>query len=127
MTQPAPGGTARRPGPVPGSGTSSGDPGDEILAKAFIRMWELASGRTLRRDVPPDQLSPGELIAFWADDLTPRAGRHARPGAPARPQGAWIPEQAAGRPARRRKRRRSRGRAPAAGGGLPPASKPRKG
>jgi hypothetical protein len=52
--------------------------GDEVLAAVLIRMWALASGRTLRRDVPPDQLSPEELIAFWADDMTPRAGRHAK-------------------------------------------------
>jgi hypothetical protein len=53
---------------------------DEVLAAVLIRMWTLASGRTLRRDVPPDQLSEEELIAFWADDLTPPAGRHAKTG-----------------------------------------------
>jgi hypothetical protein len=56
--------------------------GDEFLAALLIRMWALASGRTLRRDVPPDQLSADELIAFWADDMTPKAGRHARPSEP---------------------------------------------
>jgi hypothetical protein len=82
MPQRTPGGTARPPSPAPGSGTHSDDSGDEFLAALLIRMWALASGRTLRRDVPPDQLSPEELIAFWADDMTPQAGRHARPGAP---------------------------------------------
>jgi hypothetical protein len=39
-------------------------------------MWELASGRTLRRDIRPEQLTEEELISFWADDLTPASGRH---------------------------------------------------
>jgi len=82
MPQRTPGGAARPPSSASGSGTHPDDSGDEFLAALLIRMWALASGRTLRRDVPPDQLSPEELIAFWADDLTPQAGRHARPGTP---------------------------------------------
>lgn len=53
------------------------DEGDKLLAALLIRMWTLASGRTLRSDVPPGQLSPEELITFWADDLTRPTGRHA--------------------------------------------------
>jgi hypothetical protein len=123
---------ARPPSRPAGSGTradSPGDPTDEVLAAVLIRMWSLASGRTLRRDVPADQLSTEELIAFWADDMTPPTGRHARPGgtdpAPGtgdpgarRPgtgnPGTGEPGNAASRPAaqlRRRKRRRRRGRA----------------
>jgi len=41
-------------------------------------MWSLASGRRLRPGVRPDELSAEELIDFWADDLAPAAGRHAR-------------------------------------------------
>jgi hypothetical protein len=50
-------------------------------------MWALASGRALPRNVRPDQLSEEELIGFWADDLSPAAGRHA----------ARIPVMAGGR------------------------------
>jgi hypothetical protein len=49
---------------------------DDVLAAILIRMWELASGRTLRRDIRPEQLTEEELISFWADDLTPASGRH---------------------------------------------------
>lgn len=74
------GGPSGRPASHPRSGTDD-DTGDELLAVVLIRMWALASGRTLRSDVPPDQLSEEELIAFWADDMTAQAGRHARPAA----------------------------------------------
>jgi hypothetical protein len=72
------GGAARRPSPEPRPVTAPEEPGDEFLAAVLIRMWALASGRILRRDVPPDQLSTEELIEFWADDMTPPSGRHAR-------------------------------------------------
>ena len=49
------------------------------MAGLLIRMWALASGRTLRSDIRPEQLSSEELIGFWADDLTPPSGRHAGP------------------------------------------------
>jgi hypothetical protein len=55
------------------------DLGDDLLAALLIRMWTLASGRTLRRDLPPDQLSQDELVGFWADDMNPSAGRHVLP------------------------------------------------
>jgi len=58
---------------------------DEFMAALLIRMWSLASGRTLRSDVPPGELSSEELIRFWADDLTPASGRHG-----AGPKGASL-------------------------------------
>lgn len=50
---------------------------DEQLAGLLVRMWSLASGRRPRPGVRPDELTEDELIAFWADDLTPVSGRHA--------------------------------------------------
>ena len=41
---------------------------DEILARLLITSWTLATGRTLRSDVPPHFLSDEELISFWADE-----------------------------------------------------------
>ncbi len=98
--------SSRPPSSAPGSGTSHHDPeGDEVLAAVLVRMWTLASGRTLPRDVPPDQLSVEELIAFWADDLTRPAGRHAKPGlARHRTPKAPVPAKT-GRPASRPRRR----------------------
>jgi len=66
------------PGPgIPGSRPPEGaEPDDDLLAGLLIRMWALASGRSLRLDVPPGQLSKEELIEFWADDLAPPTGRH---------------------------------------------------
>lgn len=55
------------------------DLGDDFLAALYVRMWVLATGRALPRDVPPDQLSTDELISFWGDDLYPAPGRHAAP------------------------------------------------
>lgn len=49
----------------------------------FVVMWSLASGRTLRADVSPDQLTEDELIVFWADDFSPPSGRHAATVSPA--------------------------------------------
>ena len=57
---------------------------DEILASLLISTWMLTTGRTLRSDVPPGQLTESELIEFWAEDGAapgdskppgPRAGR----------------------------------------------------
>jgi hypothetical protein len=76
------GGAARRPSPEPRTAIVPDEPGDEFLAAVLVRMWALASGRVLRRDVPPDQLSAEELIDFWADDMTPPSGRHTRPAGP---------------------------------------------
>lgn len=67
---------------------------DYILANVLIRMWALASGRSLRRDVPPALLSVDELITFWADDMSPTAGRHAMPDGPDGP----VSAQAVGLP-----------------------------
>ena len=53
------------------------DADDEQLARLLIRMWSLASGRTVRTDVPPHQLTEDELIVFWADDFSSPRGRHA--------------------------------------------------
>jgi hypothetical protein len=53
------------------------EPDDGQLAALLVRMWSLASGRTVRTDVPPDQLTEEELISFWADDFTRPRGRHA--------------------------------------------------
>lgn len=40
---------------------------DEIIAFLLINTWALSTGRTLRSDVPPRDLSEQELIDFWAD------------------------------------------------------------
>jgi hypothetical protein len=113
MPQHTTGGTGRQSTPPPRSLTHNHDPGDDVLAAVLIRMWALASGRTLRRDVPPDQLSAEELIAFWADDMSQQAGRHARRGGSSRAPGAREPGKAGSQAPqpRRRKRRRSRGKA----------------
>jgi hypothetical protein len=42
---------------------------DEFVARLLIDIWTLATGRTLRCDVPPHELTTEELIDFWADDL----------------------------------------------------------
>lgn len=60
---------------------------EQQLADTLVRMWSLASGRRLRSGTRPDQLREEELIAFWADDLTPPSGRHAAPG----PRHAGVP------------------------------------
>ena len=52
------------------------EPDDEQLAALLVRMWSLASGRTVRSDVSLDQLTEEELIRFWADDFTQPHGRH---------------------------------------------------
>jgi hypothetical protein len=70
-----PGTVGLRPG-VPGH-PAGRSPDDEFAAQLLIRMWVLASGRTLRRGVRPEELSEDELIRFWADDLVPSTGRHA--------------------------------------------------
>jgi len=52
---------------------------DEIIAQVLILTWAMATGRTLRGDVPPAELGVAELIAFWADDQT--AGLASQPAA----------------------------------------------
>jgi hypothetical protein len=49
---------------------------DDLLAAVLIRMWALASGRSLPRNVSLDELTTEELIAFWADDFSTVSGRH---------------------------------------------------
>jgi hypothetical protein len=78
-------------------------------------MWALASGRTLRSDVPPDQLTVAELIDFWADDLTPPAGRHARPGTADRAVRAQVPGVPPGQVRPSGRKRRQPGKRPAGG------------
>jgi hypothetical protein len=59
---------------------AAGNPGardDVLLAALYVRMWALASGRSLPRNVPPSELSVEELISFWADDFGQPGGRHA--------------------------------------------------
>jgi hypothetical protein len=46
---------------------------DDLLAFLLIHTWTLTTGRVLRSDVPPAQLSEEELIDFWADDHIPHA------------------------------------------------------
>jgi len=41
---------------------------DEFVARLLIDIWTLATGKTLRCDVPPHELTAEELIAFWSDD-----------------------------------------------------------
>ncbi|HEX6472378.1 MAG TPA: hypothetical protein VF069_25015 [Streptosporangiaceae bacterium] len=42
---------------------------ETLLRRVLISTWVLHTGRTLRRDVPPCELSVEELIDFWADPL----------------------------------------------------------
>jgi hypothetical protein len=65
--------------PSPGSPGTRHTTGadDDVLAAVLIRMWSLASGRILRSNVRPDQLTEEELIRFWADDMVSPSGRHA--------------------------------------------------
>jgi hypothetical protein len=46
----------------------SADPDDELLTMLYVGTWMLRTGRVLRQDIPPHELSEEELIAFWADD-----------------------------------------------------------
>jgi hypothetical protein len=41
---------------------------DDFIAFLLISTWSLATGRQLRSDVPPEELTESELIDFWADD-----------------------------------------------------------
>lgn len=89
-----PGGTAELPHEVPNPrvlrparGTARTTE-DALLAAILVRMWALASGRSLPREVPPGELTAEELITFWADDFSAASGRHAicRPAAAERQQ-----------------------------------------
>ncbi len=76
------------------AGPDGGEGDDEFMAALLIRMWALASGRTLPADVRPEQLSSEELIRFWADDLTGGSGRHAGPAAGGTGT-PWLPRRPA--------------------------------
>jgi hypothetical protein len=41
---------------------------DELLAQLLVSTWSLITGRTLRPDVPPSELTREELIDFWAGE-----------------------------------------------------------
>jgi hypothetical protein len=41
---------------------------DELIARLLIHTWTLTTGKTLRGDVPPHELTEEELIEFWSDD-----------------------------------------------------------
>ena len=41
---------------------------DEFVARLLVDIWTLATGRTLRCDVPLHELTAEELIDFWSDD-----------------------------------------------------------
>jgi len=48
---------------------------DELIARLLIDTWTLTTGKTLRCDVPPQELTEEELIDFWSDDhLDPAVG-----------------------------------------------------
>jgi hypothetical protein len=48
---------------------------DELVAQLLIHTWTLTTGKMLRSDVPPQELTEQELINFWADDHFEPAGR----------------------------------------------------
>jgi hypothetical protein len=41
---------------------------DELIARLLIHTWTLTTGKVLRCDVPPHELTEEELIDFWSDD-----------------------------------------------------------
>lgn len=58
-------GAAAAPDPHPSRQFQSED---DLLAFLLVNTWTLITGRVLRSDVPPTELSAEELIDFWADD-----------------------------------------------------------
>jgi hypothetical protein len=48
--------------------TDTAQSDDEFIALVLIHTWMLTSGKVLRSDVPPDELTEEELIDFWADE-----------------------------------------------------------
>jgi hypothetical protein len=56
---------------------------DELIARLLIHTWTLTTGKTLRGDVPPHELTEEELIDFWSDDRLKaihRVSPSSRPG-----------------------------------------------
>jgi hypothetical protein len=49
---------------------------DELIALLLIYTWTLITGKTLRCDVPPQELTEEELIDFWSDDHFDSAAGH---------------------------------------------------
>jgi len=49
---------------------------DELLARLLIDTWTLTTGKMLRGDVPPQELTEEELIDFWSDDHLDPGWRH---------------------------------------------------
>ena len=41
---------------------------DELVARLLIHTWTLTTGKTLRCDVPPQELTEEELIDFWSEE-----------------------------------------------------------
>ena len=41
---------------------------DELIAELLIRTWTLTTGKTLRYEVPLNELTEEELIDFWTDE-----------------------------------------------------------
>jgi hypothetical protein len=41
---------------------------DELMAQLLINTWTLTTGKTLPRDVPPQELAEEELIDFWSEE-----------------------------------------------------------
>jgi hypothetical protein len=71
-THPAPGARSTHPAPgarsVPSARSASSEDDDQLRG-LLMTVWALTSGRR-PPDRPVEQLDAGELIAFWADDLT---------------------------------------------------------
>ncbi|HEX6471678.1 MAG TPA: hypothetical protein VF069_21440 [Streptosporangiaceae bacterium] len=57
---------------------------EALLALTLITTWALATGRAVRSDVPPGQLTEDELIEFWADPLIGDESSQLTPGWAAR-------------------------------------------
>jgi hypothetical protein len=78
-----PGGTVGSPHKVPNprvlraARRTAGSTEDAFLAPILVRMWALASDRSLPREVPPGELTAEELIIFRADDFSAASGRDA--------------------------------------------------
>lgn len=86
---PAPDAAVQSLSPVSRRASRHAQAEDDLLASLLISTWMLITGRTLRSDVPPGQLTESELIEFWADDGAAFDGQPA--GQPAGPHGLSRP------------------------------------
>jgi hypothetical protein len=66
--------------PGPG-GAPAWRPDDALLARSLFTTWAVRTGRILRA-VPVTELTPGELIEFWADDQLEPPGTRGRGAVP---------------------------------------------